>query len=95
MKSLPFEGNTSVKQHLHQSKKHRNLPADPKVAKYRIEIKKISQRLSAYADGAKVPDREVLSLLEDTRMKVISMHVARKNIRQTAATKRNPRRRRH
>ena len=81
MKTLPFEGHSQKQKPLSNNRQHSKKQTDTKTAKYRIEIKKISQRLKAYADGANVSDTEVVGLLEETRRQVVQMRVARQTLK--------------
>jgi hypothetical protein len=90
MKPLPLEGRGP-----HQNQKSKTFTKGKvhQLAHFRVEIRKISKRLNKYADSPDLPDHEVMDLLEETRRKVIGLHVARQNLRKKS--QRNKPSRRH
>lgn len=60
---------------------HNTSAANPRLARYKIEVKKLSRRLNDYADR-ELGEVEILRLLQDTRSKVIDLHVARTQLKQ-------------
>ncbi len=89
MKALPDEGRPSP----HPSTNNRHSPQknNHRLAHHRLEIKKISKRLNAYAEGTNIPTEEVLRLLQDTRSQVLSLHIARKALRKNSRQKKSHR----
>lgn len=86
MRALPSEQIEGAKRHQHRVKKETN----PKLARYKIEIKKITGRLEDFADRD-LPDDGILDLLQDTRAKVLSLHIARKELQKNRNNKRKNR----
>lgn len=77
MKPLPIEGISPQQQKHRQHKQGKS----HQLKRFSVEIRKISKRLNKYADNPDLPDHEVIDLLEDTRRKVISLHIARQNLK--------------
>ena len=82
MRSLPDEGQASQHKLLPNKSRHtgHHGKTNNKLARYRVEVKKLSQRLNAYADGGFAADVEVMRLLQDTRSQVLNLHIARKSL---------------
>lgn len=83
MKQLPLEETIpSSKKGRHQQTGKRQLPGPPQLIKYQVALKDISRRLDRLAKHD-LPDKGILDLLEDTRTQVLSLHLARQQLRKT------------
>ncbi len=75
MKALPNEGQSPSKS---SGRGRSNI--NPQLVRYTIAVKKVSRRLGQFADHD-LDEKSILALLDDTRSQVLSLHIARKQLK--------------